>query len=106
MIQIFIEKNRRLLQFYYWVMRIGGWVFLSIAFLAIAGHGVALGSRLGDGAEFERYCRDAVPWGTFSNGLPTGLLALGIAQLIDTVVSLQSSVSCNFAFFIGLMAPI
>jgi len=23
-----------------------------------------------------------MPWGTFSNGLPTGLLALGIAQLI------------------------
>ena len=82
MIQTFIEKNRKLLLFYYWAMRIGGWMFLALAFLAAAGHSVALATRIGDWDEFYRYYQHDVPWGTFTNGLPTGLLVLGMAQLI------------------------
>ena len=82
MIQTFIEKNRKWLLFYYWAARIGGWMFLALAFLAMAGHSVALASRVTDWPEFCRYYQHDVPWGTFSIGLPTGLLALGIAQLI------------------------
>ena len=82
MIQTFIEENKKLLRFYYWAMRIGGWVFLALVFLVTAGNSVALASRLGDWQEFNRYLQHDVPWGTFSKGLPIGLLALGIAQLI------------------------
>ena len=82
MIQTFIEKNRKMLLFYYWVMRIGGWMFLALAFLTAAGKSFALATRIGDWQEFNRFLQHDVPWGTFSNGLPTGLLALGIAQLI------------------------
>ena len=82
MIQAFIEKNRRMLLFYYWAMRIGGWMFLALASLAAVGHSFALVSRIGDWDEFYRYYQHDVPWGTFSIGLPTGLVALGIAQLI------------------------
>ena len=82
MIQTFIEKNRKLLLLYYWAARVGGWVFLALASLTAAGKSVALASRIGDWQEFNRFLQREVPWGTFSNGLPTGLLALGIAQLI------------------------
>ncbi len=82
MIQTFIEKNRKLLRFYYWVMRVGGWMFLGLALLAAAGHSVALVSRISDWDEFQRYWQFDVPWATFTNGLPTGLLVLGMAQLI------------------------
>ncbi|MBC8481308.1 MAG: hypothetical protein H8D47_01415 [Planctomycetes bacterium] len=82
MIQTFIEKNRKLLRFYYWVMRSGSWFFLLYAFLVAAGKSVALATRIGDWQEFNRFFHHDVPWGAFSNGLPTGLLALGIAQLI------------------------
>ena len=74
----FIEKNRKLLLFYYWAMRIGGWVFLAIVFL----DSVALASRIGDWNEFNRYYQHEPPWGMYSNILPTGLLVLGVAQLI------------------------
>ncbi len=78
----FIEQNRRLLLFYYWAMRIGGWVFLAIVFLAAAGKSFALATRIGDWQEFNRFLQHDVPWGTFTDGLPFSLLALGIAQLI------------------------
>ena len=82
MIQTFIEKNRKLILFYYWAARIGGWVFLCWALLAAMGHSIALATRIVDWEEFNRYCQQDVPWGAFSNMLPTGLVALGIAQLI------------------------
>ena len=63
-------------------MLIGGWMFLSWAFLVTAGKSIALATRIGDWQEFNRFLQHDVPWGTFTNGLPTGLLALGIAQLI------------------------
>ncbi|HUT47028.1 MAG TPA: hypothetical protein VMX36_12135 [Sedimentisphaerales bacterium] len=78
----FIEKNRKLLLFYYWAARVGGWVVLSLASLAVAGHSFALASRIGDWNEFYRYYQHDVPWVIFNNGLPTGLLVLGVAQLI------------------------
>jgi len=78
----FIQKNRKLLRFYYWATRIGGWAFLSLACLAIVGHSVALVTRISDWQEFSRYYQHDVPWGMFSNVLPTGLLAIGISQLI------------------------
>jgi len=82
MIQTFIEKNKKLLLFYYWAARIGGWVFLSYASLVAVGKSVALASRIGDWQEFNRFCQHDVPWGVFSDVLPTCLLVLGIAQLI------------------------
>ena len=82
MIQTFIEKNRKLLLFYYWAMRIGGWLFLSIVFLAAAGKSFALATRIGDWQEFNRFLQHDVPWGTFTNGLPTSLLFLGMSQFI------------------------
>ena len=82
MIQTFIEKNRKLLLFYYWVMRIGGWAFLALASLAAVGHSIALAFRIGNWDEFYSYYQHDVPWGIFTNGLPTGLLVLGMAQLI------------------------
>lgn len=82
MIQIFIEKNRKLLRFYYWVMRVGGWMLLGLALLAAAGHSVALVSRISDWDEFHRYFQLDMPWGMFTNLFPTGLLVLGMSQLI------------------------
>ena len=82
MIQTFVEKNKRLLLTYYWIMRIGGWVFLALVILTAAGKSFALASRYGDWQEFNRFLHHDVPWGTFTNGLPAGLLALGLAQLI------------------------
>jgi hypothetical protein len=82
MIQAFVEKNRRLLSFYYWAARIGGWVFLSWAALIATGKSFALATRIGDWQEFNRFLQHDVPWGAFSDGFPTGLLALGISQLI------------------------
>jgi hypothetical protein len=82
MIQAFVEKNRKPLSFYYWAARIGGWIFLSISSLAAVGHSVALISRIGDWNEFYRYYQHDVPWGMFSTVFPTGLLVLGVAQLI------------------------
>ena len=42
MIQTFIEKNKKLLLFYYWAMRIGGWAFLALVLLTAAGKSFAL----------------------------------------------------------------
>ena len=81
MIQTFVEKNRKLLHFYYWAARISGWAFISISLLAFFGHSVALASRMGDRQAFNAYL-PSVPWGMFNNVLPTGLLVLGLAQLI------------------------
>ena len=78
----FIEKNRKLLLFYYWAARVGGWVLLLVSSLAVVGHSVALASRIGDWNEFYRYYQHDVPWGMLSHLLPTGLLVLGVAQLI------------------------
>lgn len=82
MIQAFVEKNKKLLLFYYWAMRIGGGVFLALVFLTAAGKSFALATRIGDWQEFDRFLQHDVPWGTFSNGLPASLLVLGMAQLI------------------------
>jgi hypothetical protein len=82
MVQEFVEKNRRLLSFYYWVARIGGWVLLSISLAAVAGHSLALVSRIGDWNAFNRYYQHDVPWGMFEHFIPTGLMVLGVAQLI------------------------
>ena len=78
----FIEQNKKLLLFYYWAARIGGWIFLSIASLAVVGHSIALVSRMSDWDEFHRYCQHDLPWGMFSDVLPTGLVVIGISQLI------------------------
>jgi hypothetical protein len=78
----FVEQNKKLLVFYYWAARIGGWVFLTVAFAAVFGHSVALTSRMGDMNEFHRYWQHDTPWGMVSDVLPTGLLILGVSQLI------------------------
>lgn len=86
MIQVFIEKNRKLLVFYYWAMRIGGWFLLTLPSLAVIGHSVALATRtklfMGDWKEFSRYWDHDVPWGMFTHLIPAGILALGVTQLI------------------------
>ena len=78
----FIEQNKKLLLFYYRAARIGGWIFLALASAAIIGHSIALISRLGDVNEFHRYWQHDVPWGMLNNVFPTGLLVLGVSQLI------------------------
>ena len=78
----FIEQNRKLLLFYYWASRIGGWIFLSIATLAVVGNSIALVSRMSDWDEFRRFCQHDMNWAMFSEILPTGLVAIGISQLI------------------------
>lgn len=82
MLQTFIEKNRKLLLFYYWAVRVGGWLFLVFTSLHIAGISVALGSRIGDWPEFHRVLQDDIEWGMLSHVISTSLVALGIAQLI------------------------
>lgn len=82
MIDMFVEKNRKWLNFYYWAARVGGWLFLGMSLLAIGGHSVALASRLGDRDAFWQYYHHSMPWGMLSNLLPTGVLGLGVAQLI------------------------
>jgi hypothetical protein len=78
----FIEQNKKLLSFYYWAVRIGGWFLLTLSLLAVMGHSVALSSRIADSQEFSRYWHHDVPWGMFTYLLPVGLLALGVTQLI------------------------
>jgi hypothetical protein len=82
MIETFVEKNRKLLLFYYWAARIGGWILLGISLLAVAGHSIALAFRIGDSNEFSRYWQHDVPWGMFTYFIPAGILALGVTQLI------------------------
>jgi hypothetical protein len=78
----FIKQNKKLLLFYYWAVRIGGWILLTLSLLAVIGHSVALSSRIADSQEFSRYWHHDVPWGMFTYLLPAGLLALGVTQLI------------------------
>ena len=82
MIQTFIEKNRKMLLFYYWAMRIGGWMLLSLPSLAVIGHSFALATRITDSQEFIRYWHHDVPWGMFTHLIPASILALGVTQLI------------------------
>ncbi|MFC1765382.1 hypothetical protein ACFL6U_25340 [Planctomycetota bacterium] len=91
MAHAFVEKNRKLLLFYYWATRVGGWIFISYVSLAVAGHSFALLARMGDWEEFSRYFQHDVPWGLIGNGLPTGLLALGISQLIKYLLEADLS---------------
>jgi hypothetical protein len=71
-------------------MRIGGWVFLTLALLTAMGKSFALATRIGDWQEFDRFLQHDMNWGAFSNGLPTGLVALGIAQLIRYLLETDS----------------
>ena len=87
----FIEKNRKLLVFYYWVTRSGGWIFLVLSTLAIAGHSFALATRISTPDEFQRYYHHDVPWGMLNNILPTGILALGISQLIKYLLDIDNN---------------
>lgn len=82
MIQTFVEKNRKLLLFYYWVMRVGGWFLFGLSLLAVIGHSVALSTRITDSQEFSRYWHHDVPWGMFTYLIPAGILAIGISHLI------------------------
>ena len=87
----FIENNRKLLVFYYWVTRSGGWIFLVLSTLAIAGHSFALATRISTPEEFQRYYHHDVPWGMLNNILPTGILALGISQLIKYLLDIDNN---------------
>jgi hypothetical protein len=90
MIQAFVEKNRRLLSLLCGVARIGGWLLLGTALLAVAGKSVALISRIGDWVEFKKFCMTDVPWGMFSEFIPTGLMALGVAQFFKYLLEEDS----------------
>jgi len=78
----FIEQNKKLLLFYYWAVRIGGWFLLILSSLAVIGHSIALSTRITDSQEFSRYWHHDVPWGMFTYLFPASLLALGVTQFI------------------------
>ena len=80
----FIEENKGLLRACYLAAIILGWFLLVLGCLATAGHSVALISRIGDWGQFKKYYFYEVPWEAI-NGIPIGLLALGIGQFIRYV---------------------
>lgn len=76
----FIEKNRRLLKAYCITAQFFGWLVLGIAGAGALVHSLALASRIGDSEALRAYLA-SVPWGMLGF-IPTGLVALGIAQFI------------------------
>ena len=80
----FIDENKRLLRACYLAAIILGWFLLVLGCLAATGHFVALISRISDWGQFKEYYFYEVPWDVI-NGIPVGLLALGIGQFIRYV---------------------
>jgi len=80
----FIEQNKPLLKFYCGAARLTGWILISTSSLVIGGNLVALSSRLSDWEAFKDYL-PYFPLEVCFHILPTGLLALGVAQFIKYV---------------------
>jgi hypothetical protein len=80
----FIEENKGLLRACYLAAIILGWLLLVLGGAAIVGHSIALISRMGDWGEFKKYYFYGASWDII-NGVPVGLLALGIGQFIRYV---------------------
>ncbi|MHC5061031.1 MAG: hypothetical protein ACYTFK_08095 [Planctomycetota bacterium] len=80
----FIEENKGLLRACYLSATIVGWLLLVFGCLAVAGHSLALYTRIGNWEMFKDYYFYSVPWNVI-NGVPIGLLALGIGQFIRYV---------------------
>ena len=79
----FIEENKGLLKKCYVSANILGWLLLALGCSAVVGHSFALISRLGDMEMLKEYYI-ALPWNVI-NGVPIGLLALGIGQFIKYI---------------------
>lgn len=80
----FIEENKGLLKNCYVSANVLGWLLLALGCSAVVGHSIALISRLGDWTMFREYYFSSVPWNVI-NGVPIGLLALGIGQFIKFI---------------------
>ncbi len=80
----FIEENKRLLRACYLSATIIGWLLLAFGCSAVVGHSLALYTRIGNWEIFKDYYFYSVPWNVI-NGVPIGLLALGIGQFIRYV---------------------
>ena len=79
----FIEENKGLLRACYLSATILGWLLLALGCSAVVGHSFALITRIGNWEMFKEYYFN-LPWNTI-NGVPIGVLALGIAQFIRFV---------------------
>ena len=79
----FIEENKGLLRACYLSAMILGWLLLALGCSAVVGHSFALITRIGNWEMFKEYYFN-LPWNTI-NGVPIGVLALGIAQFIRFV---------------------
>jgi hypothetical protein len=80
----FIEENKGLLRTCYLAAIILGWLLLVLGCLAAVGHSLALISRMDNWEMFTEYYFRSVPWDVI-NGIPVGLLVLGIGQFIRYV---------------------
>lgn len=80
----FIEENKGLLRNCYICANVLGWFLLVLGSLSVFGNSVALTSRMGDWVMFKDYYFSSVPWNVI-NGVPVGLLALGIGQFIKFI---------------------
>jgi len=80
----FVEENKGLLRICYLAAIILGWFLLVLGCAALFGHSLALISRMDDWGKFKEYYFYGIPWDVI-NGIPVGLLALGIGQFIRYV---------------------
>jgi hypothetical protein len=80
----FIEENKGLLRACYLSAMVVGWLSLVMGCSAVVGHSFALITRIGNWEMFQNYYFSSVPWNVI-NGVPIGLLALGIGQFIRYV---------------------
>ena len=80
----FIEENKGLLRTCYLTAIILGWLLLVLGLLATVGNSIELISRIDDFGEFKKHYFYEVSWDII-NGIPVGLLALGIGQFIRYV---------------------
>jgi len=80
----FIEENKGLLRTCYLAAIILGWLLLALGWSAVVGHSIALVTRIGNWEMFKDYYFSSVLWNVI-NGVPIGLLALGIGQFIRYV---------------------
>jgi hypothetical protein len=80
----FIEQNKGMLRICYIAAIIIGWLLLALGCLVLVKHFFELIERMDDFGDFKEYYFYGLPWDLI-HGIPVGLLALGIGQLIRYV---------------------